>query len=119
MGSRFDPCQGHKVILRMEFKDIIKRAQEIQKAYRLFNKQQKYKVWGVSEYVQGFVGDVGDLMKLVMAKENFRHSTKVDRKLAKELADCLWSTIIIAKELEIDLEKEFLSEMDELEKRIT
>ena len=102
----------------MEFKNIIKRAQEIQKAYRVFNKQQKYKVWGVSEYLEGFVGDVGDLMKLYMAKENFHHGDKVDEKLAQELSDCLWSVIIIAKELEIDLEKEFLSTMNKLEKRL-
>ncbi len=102
----------------MEFKSIIKRAQEIQKAYRIFNKQQKYNTWGVGEYLQGLVGDVGDLMKLVMAKENFRHSDSVDRKLARELSDCLWSIIIISKELEIDLEKEFLSTMNELEKKL-
>src|SRR3989344_7428500 len=99
----------------MEFKDVIKRAQEIQKAYRIFNKQQKHRVWGVPEYVQGLVGDVGDMMKLVMAKENFLHSDKVDKKLAHELSDCLWSIIIIAKELEIDIEKEFLANMNELE----
>ena len=42
----------------MEFKDIIIRAQEIQKTYRIVNKKQRLKVWGVPEYVQGFVGDV-------------------------------------------------------------
>ncbi len=102
----------------MEFKDIIKRAQEIQKKYRIFNKKNEYKVWGVSEYVQGFAGDTGDLIKLVMAKENFRHSDNIDKKLAHELSDCLWSVIIISKELGIDLEKEFLATMDTLDKKI-
>ena len=104
--------------LKMEFKDIIKRAQEIQKTYRTVNKQQRLKVWGVPEYMQGFVGDVGDLVKLVMVKENFLQSGNIDRKLARELSDCLWSVIIISKELEIDLEKEFLATMNELEKRL-
>ena len=101
----------------MEFKEIIKRAREIQETYKSFNKKSGHKPWGVAEYAQGFVGDVGDLVKLVMAKNNFRHKEGVDKKLAHELSDCLWSIITISNELGIDLEKEFLSTMDELEKR--
>ena len=51
----------------MEFKEIIKRAKEIQKAYKLFNEKSGHKPWSVAEYTQGFMGDVGDLAKLVMA----------------------------------------------------
>ena len=102
----------------MEFKDIIKRAQEIQKKYRVFNKKHGHKVWGVSEYVQAFIGDAGDLVKLIMAKENFRHSDNIDEKLAHELSDCLWSITIISKELGIDLEKEFLTTMNALDKKV-
>ena len=102
----------------MEFKDIIKRAQEVQKKYRVFNRKEGRKIWSVSEYAQGFVGDLGDLMKLIMTKENFLHGRDVDRKLKRELSDCLWSIIILAKELEVDLEKEFLKTMSKIEKRI-
>ena len=40
---------------------------EIQKAYKLFNEKSGHKPWSVAEYTQGFMGDVGDLAKLVMA----------------------------------------------------
>jgi hypothetical protein len=39
------------------------------------------------------VGDVGDLMKLVMAKEGAREIQDVDEKLQHELAACLWSVL--------------------------
>jgi NTP pyrophosphatase (non-canonical NTP hydrolase) len=102
----------------MEFKKIIKRAKEIQAGYRASNRKSSHRDWNVSEYTQGLVGDVGDLMTLVMAKNNLRSGEDIDRKLAHELSDCLWSVIVISQELGIDLEKEFLSTMDELETRL-
>ena len=103
----------------MEFSVIVKRAKEIKEKYAAFSEKEGYNAWGASEHTQALVGDVGDLMKLVMAKNNLRDDTAVDKKLAHELADCLWSTIIIAQELGINLEKEFFATMNELEERIT
>ncbi|OGZ46560.1 MAG: hypothetical protein A3J54_02610 [Candidatus Ryanbacteria bacterium RIFCSPHIGHO2_02_FULL_45_13b] len=74
----------------MEFKEIIKRAREIQTVYRSFNKKSGHKNWGASEYAQGLVGDVGDLMKLIMAKNNLRNGTDIDKKLAHELSGQSW-----------------------------
>ena len=68
--------------------------------------------------MEGFVGDVGDLMKLVMAKEGVREIPDVDQKLAHELSDCLWSVLVLANKYNVDLETSFLQTMDELEKRI-
>ena len=102
----------------MEFREIIKRAKEIQAAYRIFNEKSGHKKWGASEYTQGLVGDVGDLMKLMMAKNSLRNGEDIDKKLSHELSDCLWSVIVIAEELGIDLEKEFLVTMTELERRV-
>ena len=39
-------------------------------------------------------------------------------KLEHELADCLWSVIILADLHEIDLEKSFVATMDELQRQI-
>jgi len=73
---------------------------------------------GALERTQGFMGDAGDLMKLVMAKYGLRTIEDIDKKLAHELSDCLWSILIIADELGIDIEKEFGKNMDELERHI-
>lgn len=101
----------------MELKDLVKRAKEVQSLYRKFNERSGHKGWDASAYTQGFVGDVGGLMKLVMAKSNLRDVENIDKKLAHELSDCLWSIVVISSELGIDLEKEFLATMDELENR--
>src|SRR3989338_1570084 len=105
----------------MEFHDIIKRARVIRKAYAELNSREGGKVWGASEYAQGLVGDVGDLMKLIMAKKGFRFSAEenVGVALKHELADCLWAVFMIADELGINLEKEFCSTMRKLKNKIT
>ncbi len=92
----------------MEFKDLAARAVEIKKKYEAQNKKLGHAPWRTKDYFQGFVGDVGDLGKLIMAKENLRHYKNGNKKLAHELADCLWSILVLADELDIDLEKEFL-----------
>jgi NTP pyrophosphatase (non-canonical NTP hydrolase) len=68
--------------------------------------------------MQGLVGDTGDLMKLIMAKEGIRDTDNVDKKIAHELADCLWCILVLAKKYDIDIEKSFLDTMFELEKKI-
>ena len=59
-------------------------------------------------------------MKLVMAKQGLRAAKgDVDERLAHELSDCLWSVLVLAKLYDVDLEKEFLGTMAELETKLT
>lgn len=102
----------------MNIEELRYRALAIQDLYRRHNKVKEQKEWGVAEYMQGFVGDVGDLMKLIMAKEGSRYIENVDQKLEHELADCLWSVLVIAHELDIDVEKAFTKTMDQLEVKL-
>ncbi|MEZ6330670.1 MAG: MazG nucleotide pyrophosphohydrolase domain-containing protein [Candidatus Saccharimonadales bacterium] len=67
----------------------------------------------------GFVGDVGDLSKLIMAKNNLRSKDNVDEALAHELSDCLWSLLVLADKLGIDLDQAFIKTMDSLEQKLT
>ena len=98
----------------MELNTLQKRAREIKLAYDAKN----IKEWTAAEYLQGLVGDVGDLTKLVMAKDGFRDDSELDQKLAHELSDCLWSIFVLADELNIDLEKAYLKTMDELKTKL-
>jgi NTP pyrophosphatase (non-canonical NTP hydrolase) len=74
--------------------------------------------WTREELAQGFVGDVGDLMKLVMAKAGARPAADLDRKLAHELSDCLWSVLVLAQAYGVDLKKEFPATMDGIEAKL-
>ena len=103
----------------MEFKQIIERAKEIREKYAELELKKYGKSWNRENHVQGLIGDVGDLMKLVMVKQGIRKIDDVDNKLKHELADCLWSILVIANEYNIDMEKAFLETMNELEENIS
>jgi NTP pyrophosphatase (non-canonical NTP hydrolase) len=57
---------------------------------------------------------MGDLAKLVMAKEGLREASDVDQRLAHELADCLWSILVLADLYGVDLERAFVRTTDEI-----
>lgn len=102
----------------MEIKELSKRANEIKDMYSKMEMEKFGREWTNSQIMEGFVGDVGDLMKLMMAKEGIREIENVDEKIAHELSDCLFSILVLAKRLEIDIEKEFIKTMDHLENRL-
>ena len=101
-----------------DLKELMEQAEVIRLKYQELNAKQGKTAWGVRDYAMGFAGDFGDLQKLVMAKENLRDIDDVDAKLAHELADCLWSVMVIANYYGIDLEKEFQSTMAHIADRI-
>jgi NTP pyrophosphatase (non-canonical NTP hydrolase) len=98
----------------MEFDELIQRALSIRKLIRQYEEQSYGSSWTNEELALGFVGDVGDLVKLVMAQNGRRNIPEAESKLAHELADCLWSMIVLAGGQGVDLEKAFLKTMDDL-----
>ncbi len=103
----------------MEFQQMVKRAMEIRKQYAANEKQLYGSAWTNEEIALGFVGDVGDLAKLIVAQNGKRDIPDSKEKLAHELADCLWSVIVLANMHAIDLESSFLNTMNELEEHLT
>ena len=99
----------------MELAQLSDRAMQIRQCFAAYEQRRTGRTWTREEIMQGFVVDVGDLMKLVMAKNGARLVDDVDRKLAHELSDCLWSVLVLAKLYDVNLEKEFVRTMDELE----
>lgn len=102
----------------MNFDELQQRALEIRSKYDKLNQAKRRVVWNEQQLMAGFVGDVGDLSKIIMAKHGLRTMDGVDEKLAHELSDCLWSVLVLASKYGIDLSKEFMKTMDELDKRI-
>ena len=101
-----------------DVKDLAKRALSIKQQYDQLNVADGHKKWDGVDYLAGFVGDVGNLSKLVMAKEGRRRGEDVESKLSHELGDCLWSLLVLADYFDIDIEKAFNGTMDELEERL-
>lgn len=95
-----------------------KRARTVREKYDELNKKQDQPIWGGLEYAAGFAGDVGALVKIIMAKEGKRSGENIDAKLSHELGDCLWSLLVIAEQYNIDLGEAFSATMDELGERL-
>lgn len=102
----------------MEIKKIQQRAVEIRNLYAKMEMGKFGKKWTNAQIAQGFVGDVGDLMKLVMAKDGIREIDDVDEKLAHELADCLWSVLVLSDRYDVNIEQAFAKTMDQLEEKL-
>lgn len=75
--------------------------------------------WTREEIMLGFLGDVGDLAKLVQGKEGVRPRDDLDEALAHELADCLWSVLTLADAYDVDLEAAFFGTMRALSAHLT
>ena len=101
----------------MKFEDLLKRAVEVRAKYDELNKSCGV-TWNDQDIMAGFVGDVGDLSKIIMAKHGLRQMDDVDAKLAHELSDCLWVVCVLADKYGIDLAQEFQDTMNGLDKRI-
>ena len=102
----------------MTFHEVIGRALEVRRLYERYEQERYGRSWTDEEITLGFLGDMGDLAKLVLAKNGVRAIPDAQEKLAHELADCLWSVIVLADLHGIDLEEAFQRTMREIEEHI-
>jgi len=102
----------------VEFQEIIDRALQVRAQYSELEQTCYGRAWENDEIALGFVGDVGDLAKLVIAQNGVRDIPESREKLAHELSDCLWSVIVLAHNYGFDLETVFMENMDWLSQQI-
>lgn len=102
----------------MDLRDLTRRAMEIRQQYAALERATYGRAWTDEEIALGFVGDVGDLMKLVLARGGVRAIPDAEDKLAHELADCLWCVLVLAHRYGVDLERAFLHTMADLERHL-
>ncbi len=99
----------------MEFEEMQGRARAVRSRYAAVEAASYGRSWTTEEIMLGFLGDVGDLAKLVQGKAGVRPREDLDEALAHELADCLWSVLTLADAYDVDLVGAFTGTMDELE----
>lgn len=102
----------------MELAELSDRAWTLRQRYAELETRRHGRPWSREEIALGFVGDVGDLKKLVQAAEGVRAIPDARARLEHELADCLWSVLILARLYEVDLEGAFDRTMAELDAAI-
>lgn len=102
----------------MNLENLQSLAINIRDKYDTLNQRKRGVTWNEQQLMAGFVGDVGDLSKIIMAKHGLRAMDDIDAKLAHELSDCLWSILVLASKYDINLADEFQKTMTELNARI-
>lgn len=103
----------------MKFSDLQKSAVQLNDLYERLEVRRYGRVWSTEELALGFVGDVGDLAKLIQANAGIRDIEDCKAKLGHELADCLWSIMILADKCGIDLEAEFVGNTAQLSAHVS
>lgn len=99
----------------MDFQRMQERARSVRSRYAEVEASAYGRSWTTQEIMLGFLGDVGDLAKLVQDKAGVRPREDLDEALAHELAECLWSALTLADAYDVDLAGAFTSTMDELD----
>lgn len=103
----------------MQIPELTAQAMRIRERYQELNRRERGRGWTREEFVLGFVGDVGDLAKLVLVAEGARGDIPGGKEaLAHELADCFWSVLVLAKLYDVDLDAEFDRLVTELDGRL-
>jgi NTP pyrophosphatase (non-canonical NTP hydrolase) len=99
----------------MELSEMQALARRVRSKYAAMETARYGREWTDEEIMLGFLGDVGDLAKLVQGKAGVRPRDDLDEALAHELADCLWCVFTLADSYGVDLEAAFTSTMSELD----
>lgn len=104
----------------MKLEDAAQRAREIRRRYAELETQRHGRAWTAVDLMNGLTGDVGDLAKLVGAYAGIRQGPeRLSEALEHELADCLWSVLVLADAVDVDLGAAFEATMDQLEDHLT
>ncbi len=104
----------------MEFSQLTNKAIEVRDLINQLNQNNVGHIWSNREVMEGMVGDVGDLMKLVMAKEGSRvDKNDIDENIKHEICDILWCLINLADRYNFDLETVFMEQMEKLKSKVS
>jgi NTP pyrophosphatase (non-canonical NTP hydrolase) len=102
----------------VELKALQRQALELTDLFDRLNTANGQTPWNGKDLALGFTGDVGDLAKAVQAAEGSRTLPAGEGSIEHELADCLWSVLVLADRYGVDLEQAFTTTMEGLEDRV-
>jgi NTP pyrophosphatase (non-canonical NTP hydrolase) len=103
----------------MHFSNLEQAALRLNELYEQLEVKRWGRVWTTQEVALGFMGDVGDLAKLIQTHVGVRTIEDHRAKLGHELSDCLWSIIVLANKCGIDLEAEFVRNTREISEYVS
>ncbi len=95
-----------------DIKTLEQRAMEVRRRYDEIERGKGGQPWDAAKLASGFKKDVAELIDIIQS------GNRDERKLSHELADCLWSVLVIARKLDIDIEKSFWTTMGDIDNRL-
>jgi NTP pyrophosphatase (non-canonical NTP hydrolase) len=101
----------------MTIHDLQALGTKIDSAYIQSGEEKQYKTRTPLVYCGFLLTDLGELVEQVMAHEKYRDGEDVKAKIEHELADCLWALLMLAKHLDVDIEKAYSEMIRVVEKR--
>lgn len=96
----------------MNLKDVVELSTQSRNAYALFEKEEYGRVWTDEEIYTSLVSDIGDLGRLVLAKEGVESVIELPERLKHEIGECLWGIAVLAGSYGVDLEEAFRSQLE-------
>lgn len=103
----------------MTYGDLVKIVMDTRRLFESFEQKSTGKTWGNKELLVGLVTDVGDLARLVLAKEGYRAAGKdIDKALRHELADCFWAIIVLSEKYDINLEDALVEMSEDIKEKL-
>ena len=104
----------------IDFTSPAARAVRIRKLYHRLEKRNHGGAWTTQEDMIGFMSDVGELGRLLMASEGrWVHTGDLPKDLGDKLAECLWWIFVLSDRLGIDISQAFSRKMDELDSSLS
>lgn len=101
----------------MTTQELIKLGNQIDEAYIQSGKDKGYGERTPLVYTGFLMTDLGELVEQIMAKEKFRDGQNIQEKIEHELADCLWAILMLAKHLDVDIDKAYREMILTVQKR--
>lgn len=91
-------------------------ANRIRAGFERFERRTYGREWSLSDLVAGLAADIGDLARLLAAKQGLRPAPHdVDAALSHGIADCLWTLFVIATKVGVDVPSAYTSGLSGLE----
>jgi NTP pyrophosphatase (non-canonical NTP hydrolase) len=92
------------------------RANEVRKLYHRLEESNHGTRWSRQEDMVGFLYDIGELGRLLMANEGrWVHEGDTRKELQDKLAECLWWILVLSDRLDIDITQAYLSKVKDLQ----
>jgi NTP pyrophosphatase (non-canonical NTP hydrolase) len=105
---------------KIDFTAATVRARHIRELYKQSEERLHGAAWTPQEVMLGYVYDIGELGRLVMATEGrWAHKGDLPREVEDKLSECLWWVLVLADRLGVDISTAFTTKMNDLDVELT